>query len=278
MAAAAALVAACAAPAAAQSQAREQDRFKISQMERMLEGAVEHGAAVIRDRLQAALPSEVLISQNARARGFRLEGYGVFFDVAVPSLQGTMPWIFHTLDQNDLGLASALAELRAHVEADGDERLQQALQRVELQVAPVAPADTPPPAPATPATTPVSAASRTAAGSVSATALPGARETAPAATPPAAAPILADPREAFHAEVRDQVVDALLEYASSLGLASGEWITVALRPDDDLPLVAPTADEEFTMTIRAKGADLAAFRTGQITREQAKQRVEVRVF
>ena len=47
----------------------------------MLEGAVEHGATVIRDRLQALLPADMLLTENARARGFRLEGYGVFFDV-----------------------------------------------------------------------------------------------------------------------------------------------------------------------------------------------------
>lgn len=263
------LTAACAAPAAAQDAGRLQERYQVSQMERMLEGAVEHGAAVIRDRLQAVLPSEVLISENARARGFRLEGYGVFFDVAVPSLQSTMPWIFRTLDRNDLGLASALAALRAHVDAAGDEQLQQALQRVELQVAPVTAASP----------TSVPAGARPAGGSVAATAVAATdqpRPTQPTAAP--ADPILDDPREAFHQEVREQVVDALLDYASALGVANGEWVTVALRPDDDMPFVTPAAADEFTMTVRVQGADLAAYRTGQLTKDQARQRVEVRVF
>ena len=57
----------------------------------------------------------MLLTENARARGFRLEGYGVFFDVEVPSLEGTLPWSFRTLDQNDLGLDSALqARCEAH--------------------------------------------------------------------------------------------------------------------------------------------------------------------
>jgi hypothetical protein len=268
--AAAILAAACAAPASAQNAPRREERYQISQMERMLEGAVEHGAAVIRDRLQAVLPAEVLISQHARARGFHIDGYGVFFDVAVPSLQGTMPWIFRTLDRNDLGLASALAALRAHVEEAHDESLNQALQRVELQVAPLGAASP----------SPVPTGARPPAGTVSAAALPGATDqrVAARAAAPAVDPILEDPREAFHTEVRQQVVEALLEHASALGLASGDWVTVALRPDDDLPLVSPAADDQFTMMIRVRGDDLAAYRTGQLPADLARQRVEVRVF
>ena len=76
--------------------------------------------ANIRDRLQAVGPTELLISDNARARGFRLDGYGVFFDVVVPSLDTTVLWSIRTLDQNDLGLESALKALQAHVRNAGD--------------------------------------------------------------------------------------------------------------------------------------------------------------
>ena len=80
-------------------------------MERVLEGAVEHGVTNIRDRLQALGPTELLISDNARARGFRLDGYGVFFDVVAPSFDTTVLWSMRALDQNDLGLESALKAL-----------------------------------------------------------------------------------------------------------------------------------------------------------------------
>ena len=83
---------------------QKQARYEIAQMERVLEGAVEHGVANIRDRLQALGPTELLISDNARARGFRLDGYGVFFDVVVPSLDTTVLWSIRTLDQNLLDL------------------------------------------------------------------------------------------------------------------------------------------------------------------------------
>src|SRR5437660_6981440 len=113
--------------------------YQIAVMERVLEGAVEHGAALIRDRLQAIAPdapAQMLILDNPRVRGFRLDGYGVFFDVEVPSLNGTLTWSLRTLDQNDLGLQSALNVLKSHVNADGDVGLQQALKRIELQVGP----------------------------------------------------------------------------------------------------------------------------------------------
>ena len=83
-------------PAAAQTNAARraaaEQRYQIGQMERVLEGAVEHGVTITRDRLQALaqMPPDMLVSDNAHARGFRLEGYGVFFDVVVPSFETTL--------------------------------------------------------------------------------------------------------------------------------------------------------------------------------------------
>src|SRR5438270_11146302 len=98
-----------AAPAFAQTASRPPDarqaHYQIGIMERVLEGAVEHGAANLRERLQAVFPDapalQLLILDNPRVRGFRLDTYGVFFDVEVPSLNGTLTWtLLRTLDQN----------------------------------------------------------------------------------------------------------------------------------------------------------------------------------
>src|SRR5262249_7315885 len=107
-------------------------------MERVLEGAVEHGLTNTRDRLQALaqVPADTLVSDNAHARGFRLEGYGVFFDVVVPTFDTTLTWSLRTLDQNDLGLDSALRTLQTYIKTAGDPNLEQALKRLELQVNP----------------------------------------------------------------------------------------------------------------------------------------------
>ncbi len=107
-------------------------------MERVLEGAVEHGLSVTRDRVQALAqtPPDMLVSDNAHARGFRLEGYGVFFDVIVPSFETTWTWSLRTLDQNDLGIDSAMRTLQTHVKTENDPELEQALKRLQLQLGP----------------------------------------------------------------------------------------------------------------------------------------------
>jgi hypothetical protein len=224
----------------ADAEARAQ-RYQIGTMERVLENAVEHGATVMRDRLRALIPADMLLSESAQARGFRLEGYGMFFDVVVPNLEGTLPWIFRTLDQTDLGLENALKTLRALVEAQGgDTNVQQALKRIELQVAPFA------------------------------------------AAPPASgrgpdASILGNPEDAYRAEVIDALMDAMLNHSHGLDLVPGEWLTVGARRDDS-PRLSVGESPARTIQIGVRADDLRAFLGGQISREDARKRMDVRVF
>jgi hypothetical protein len=241
-----------------------EQRYQIGQMERVLEGAVEHGVTVTRDRLQAIaqVPADLFVSDNAHARGFRLEGYGVFFDVEVPSFVSTMTWSLRTLDQNDLGLDSALRALQVHVKNSGDPNLEQALKRVELQVSPTALA-------------------RTASQDVpDARTLTGAAASTTTADRPAVAddPILSDPNEAYRAEVTQALKDAMLAHSSSLNIAPNEWLTIAAKGNDDRPRLAPADNSSRARIIRLLGSDLADFLAGRITREEALKRIEVRVF
>jgi len=248
--------------AAAARHAAEQ-RYQIGQMERVLEGAVEHGVTVTRDRLQAIaqVPAETLVSDNAHARGFRLDGYGVFFDVEVPSFFSTLTWSLRTLDQNDLGLDSALRALQSHVKTTGDPNLEQALKRVELQVNPAV---------LTRTTVPDVPDARTLTGSVA--------TIAPARAAPSDDPILQDPNEAYRAEVMQALKDAMLAHSSSLGIAPTEWLTIAAKGNDDRPRLAPADSDARTRMIRLLGSDLADFLAGRITRDEAMKRIEVRVF
>jgi len=247
--------------------AQKQARYEIAQMERVLEGAVEHGVANIRDRLQALGPTELLISDNARARGFRLDGYGVFFDVVVPSLDTTVLWSIRTLDQNLLGLQSALKELETHVKQSGDVSLEQALRRIELQVDPLLVARS---ATSVAGATTVGSAARNVNDSVTA---------ATADVPQQAADsILANPNDVYRTEVTQALKEALLDHSSSLGIEPSEWLTLAARRNDDRPRLAPADTDAQTFFIRLRGSDLAAFLARQITREEALQRMEVRVF
>ena len=247
------------APVAAQPaspRAAAEQRYQIGQMERVLEGAVEHGLTVTRDRVQALAqtPADLLVSENAHARGFRLDGYGLFFDVVVPSFETTLTWSLRTLDQNDLGLESALRTLQSHVKTDGDPDLQQALKRLELQVGPAVLARTSVPADR------------------------GARSTTGSASAAATDPILADPNEAYRTEVLLALKDAMLAHSSSLGIGPGEWLVIAAKGNDDRPRLAPADSGSSTRMIRLRGSDLGEFLAGRITHEEALKRIEVRVF
>src|SRR4051794_22541133 len=264
-------LAASASPAGAQTAAQSaaaarmaaEQRYQIGQMERVLEGAVEHGVAIIRDRVQALaqMPADMLVSDNAHARGFRLDGYGVFFDVVVPTFDATLTWSLRTLDQNDLGLDSALRTLQTHVKGEGDPNLEQALKRLELQVSPAVLARM---------AVPDTRGARNATGSASA--VPDGKPSDPPD------PILTDPSEAYRTEVLAALKDVMLSHSSSLGIAPTEWLTIAAKGNDDRPRLAPADSGSSTRIIRLRGQDLAEFLAGRITREEALQRIEVRVF
>ncbi len=248
--------------ARAEADAR-QSRYQIAQMERLLEGAVEHGVAQIRDRFQklTQTPADVLVSDNAHARGFRLDGYGVFFDVTAPTFEtSALVWSLRTLDQNDLSVDSALKTLQDRVK--GDPVSEQALKRLEIQVGPVSVARV---------ANPAVAGARNAAGSASATTV----------DPPPASPddpILADPNEAYRTEVIQALKDAMLDHSTGLGIGADEWLTIAVRGNDDRPRLAPADSDARTRIIRLRGADLIAYLARQMTRDEALQRIEVRVF
>jgi len=97
--------------------------------------------------------------------------------------------------------------------------------------------------------------------------------------PPAAAdPIVSDPNEAYRTEELQALKDAMLAHSSSLGIAANEWLTIAAKGNDDRPRLAPADSGSSTRIIRLRGLDLAEFLAGRITREEALQRIEVRVF
>jgi hypothetical protein len=257
-------VGAAAVPASAQTagaRAIAEQRYQIGQMERVLEGAVEHGLAITRDRVQtlAQAPADLLVSENAHARGFRLEGYGVFFDVVVPSFETTWTWSLRTLDQNDLGLQSALRTLQSHVKTENDPDLVQALKRLELQVGPAVLARS---------SAPAERNARNTSGSAAAT----------ADNQPPADPIMSDPNEAYRTEVLAALKDAMLAHSSSLRIGPNEWLTIAAKGNDDRPRLAPADSGSGTRMIRLRGLDLAEFLAGRITREEALKRIEELMF
>ena len=235
-----------------------QMRYQISVMEGILERAVEQGARILNRRVQSMMPSMLLWGGTARARGFRLEPYGVFFDVEVPELRRSIAWTFRVLDQNDLGLTSALQSLRQHVETVSDQQarkqLEQALSRVELEMGPMLPGP----------------------GGVSALGAPAAAQ--PVGGRPVQ-PVVEDPGEAYTNEVKSALVDAMLDFGGGITIGPDEWLTIAARDNEDRGRVTPSDPYEIvTIFLRIRGSDLAALKAGRLTRDEARKRVEVDEF
>lgn len=247
-------------------------RYQIRVMERVLESAVQHGAQVVTRQVRQVSPELLAFTGPARARGYRLEDYGVFFSVEVPAVRRSVAWSMRTLQRSGPELSRALDALRRSIEAQGDVRtrreLQQALSFVELQVGPL---------PST-AGAPAAAAARLASADDAVRAATGRAEERSGPefefeAPPAA---VRDPGAAYEAEVKSALATAMLDYSGTLDLRPGDWLTVAARDNDDRLLTDLT--ESVTIVLRVRASDLSAWRSGQITREQALAKVEVREF
>ena len=108
-------------------------RDQIQLMEGVLSRAVRLGAEQVNRRMQSIDPTISVITGQARARGFVLEGYGVFFDVEVPPMSASAVWSMMTV-QRDVQMAASLDSLRRAIAAlpEGPklQEAQQALQRV----------------------------------------------------------------------------------------------------------------------------------------------------
>jgi hypothetical protein len=91
--------------------------------------------------------------------------------------------------------------------------------------------------------------------------------------------LLTDPATAYTNEVKAALIEAMLENSGPLGIANDEWLVVAARDSEPGNRLVPgDAYDTTTWVLRVKGADLAAFRAGRLTLEDARQKVEVREF
>jgi hypothetical protein len=272
----AATVLSAAVPATAQPAREARDaKYRIGQMERILEGAAEHGAKGAQERFKTMLPGDFLLTDDVRVRGFTIGEWGVFFDVQMPPLESTTPWIVRTL-QNDLSLVSATRNLRSMAEAMNDPAARQinlqSVERIELQLglssrdAQVVNAQNGQPSSQTRGARPAEAASLVSD--------PAAAPKAPAPAPASIA-VADDPQAAFHAEVKAATIDAMLEHGASLRLRPEQRLMVAIRGADNLPRLAPGEPESPTIQITISGADLMAAAAHELTHDEVLKRVVV---
>jgi hypothetical protein len=247
-------------PASAESEGR---RTAIRMMEAVLSRAVLTGAERLAAQLASGNPTMSFFTGQARARGFILDGYGVFFHVEIPEMQSSLVFSVTTLER-DQAVATALDSLRQASESvpQGPARLQfeQAYQRLQLLVGPMPHA----------------------AGPTAVAAPPGLIRSADAATAPEPADstpalIMRDPTAAYREAIKAALVDAMLEHSRGMSLQPDEWLSVAAHRGES-PLSPNELVTTSTLVLRVKGRDLALYDADRSRKEEIRARVEVREF
>ncbi len=87
-----------------------------------------------------------------------------------------------------------------------------------------------------------------------------------------------NPDEAYISQVNGALMDAMLDHAGPLQIGADEWLTIAARGSDTGVELGDFPEEATTVILRVKGSDLAAFREGRMSRDEAKKRIEAREF
>jgi hypothetical protein len=246
-------------------------RHQIYLMEGALARAVNFGAASLNQEIRAVMPDMMVLAGESTARGFHLDGYGVFFDVEVPVLRQSMLWGLRTmLDQDQQGVSDALTALRRFVAtSNGPERAsaEAALRRLEAQIRPFG----------TPRRD-SGGPGLLAAGAGDPTAADPARTPRPQVNPQ----LLNDPNKAYTDAVVKALIDAMVDYSLPMvsSMQGGEYLTVAARDNERRDLLAPPNpyEEVSTFMLRIRGSDLAEYRAGKIDRDEARKRVQVQEF
>ena len=255
------VIAALAVPAVAlaqgQGRTREEQRRRnqIRLMEGVLVQAVRLGAEEVSAVMERFEPAGVtVLSGVPRARGFVLDGYGVFFDVEIPDMNQSLIWSMMNV-QRDRQVGNALDSLRSAIQSipDGPNRQQAqgALEQVTKTVGPAMPPRGPQGQPAP------------APGQISA----------------AAAPAMPDPNALYSESVKGALVEAMLDYSLQMNLGPEEWLTVAARASEG-PMSPAGLSDLITIVMRIKGSDLSVYHADPTKRDEIRQRVKVeaRVF
>jgi hypothetical protein len=250
------VILALAAPAVATAQGRTREeqrrRDQIRIMEGVLVQAVRLGAEDVSRQLERFEPAGVtVLSGIPRARGFVLEGYGVFFDVEIPDMNQSVIWSMMNV-QRDRVVGNALESLRTAIESMAGPNRQQAevaLQQVVKTVGPALPPRSqqgqPPP--------------------------PQGQVAAAAAVP--------DPDKLYSESVKAALVDVMLDHSLQMTLGPDEWLTVAARASEG-PIQPAGLSDLITIVMRVKGSDLSVYQADPSKRDEIRERVrtEARVF
>jgi len=259
-------------------------RDDIRMMESVLTQALQKGAQDLARMLRVNQPNSAFVTGTGRARGFVLEGYGMFFDVDVPGMRQSVVWseqMVQLMQDRERALQD-LARLRpddplrkvAEMQFRTIERLIAAAQGGQVLIPnPTAPAQQLAPSGVATAQN-VNETIVTSATAPLAIADTSRVVAAPSVSPSA---IARDPNELYTESVKNALIEAMLKYSAFLKVGDGEWLTVAAS-DSEGPSIPGQIDDTTRIVIRVKGADLTAFQSGKLTREEVLKKVEVREY
>jgi hypothetical protein len=240
--------------------APENRRHSVRMMEAILSRAVLGGAEQLAEQLGNGSPNMSFFTGQARAHGFVLQGYGVFFHVEIPEMQQSLVMSVTTLER-DLAVAETLDSLRRGVSAvpEGASKLQleESLKRLELQVGMPALAD---------------------ARGVAGRNMIRTADTMPVPDlPPASMPVLRDPSGAYRNAIKDALIDAMLDHSRGMNIQPDEWLTVAAHRGDSTFGPSEIVNSS-TLVLSIKGSDLALYDADRTRKAEVRKRVETREF
>ena len=219
-------------------------RKQVQLMEGLLARAGAVAAETIARRLQELEPALQAFIGPSRARGFILEGHGIFFHVEVPALSGTVVWS-QMAQQRDTQIGNALNNMkRALADMPDTPSRQQALQAVAVLTRQAGPVK-------------ANANVEVAAANVSSL----------------TSDAVWDPNEEYKQEVRRELIDAILNHSLPLNVGADQWLEVGAHMSE-----TPQSQRGTTLMIRVKGSDLAIFAADPARREEIRNKVEVRAF
>jgi hypothetical protein len=261
-------------------------RYKVRVMEGVLEKSVQQAALRLNEQLQRVSPDLIQLAGAAHARGYRLEGYGLFFDVEVPAaMRQTMGWTARVMRQQHEGVSEALGALKritGELDPKARAEAEHAMRQIELAVRPV-PRGVRPAERAMAAAPPPGGAMAASTSTIDAPAPAAPDADKPVLVVPPPPPSEADallwrsPDLAYEDQVREALIGAMLDWGALLPLGPDEWLTVAARDNQDV-VMPGAAPDVVTIILRVKGSDLAERLSGRLATEELRRRVEVREF
>jgi hypothetical protein len=266
--------------AASDAAARASRRQDIRSMEVLLTQALQTGAQDLARQLKVSEPNSAFVTGTGRARGFILDGHGIFFDVDVPEMRQSVVWSAQMLEleQQRRDYLRFLADSSPD---DPRRKMVEASLRTIVRQMGGAPGEVVIPNPTTnmELIQPGRVTGAVVAEPVSDGNAPRARAAesqAPAASMPPVQP-LHDPNELYTDSVKNALIDVMLKFSGPLKIRESEWLTVAAS-DSEGPQAPGQLQETSRILISIRGSDLAAFQSGKLTREEVLKKVEVKEF